>query len=188
MFNRTVTEAFSDIPGVHTYIDDIQVSGSTEDEHDTRLRAVLDRCRQLNLKLNLSKCQFRKSELKYLAHILTSEGIKPDTDKVDSIRHFPTPTTKSEVSKLLGLITYLSKFCPDLAETAKSIRQLAQKEVPWSWDASHDDSLMKLKMLVTQAPTLRLFDPKVPVTITVDASSYGLGAILLQEGQPIEYA
>ena len=98
VFHRTVTEAFSDIPGVHTYIDDILVAGSTEDEHDTRLRAVLDRCRQLNLKLNLSKCQFKKSELKYLGHILTSEGIKPDPDKVDSISHFPTPTTKSEVS------------------------------------------------------------------------------------------
>jgi hypothetical protein len=83
---------------------------------------------------------------------------------VENIGQFPTPRTKAEVSKLLGLVTYLSKFCPDLAETARAIRQLTHKEVPWSWDAIHDDSLATLKILVTQAPVLRLFDPKLPVT------------------------
>ena len=75
VFHRIVTEAFSDIQGVHTYVDDILVSGTTREEHDERLHAVLQRCRELNLKLNRDKCIFGPESLLYLGHILTSEGI-----------------------------------------------------------------------------------------------------------------
>ena len=188
VFHRIVTESFADIPGVHTYVDDILVSGCSIEEHDKRLQMVLERCRELNLRLNRSKCQFRKTELKYLGHVLTSEGIKPDPEKVEAIEQFPKPQSKTDVSRLLGLVTYLSKFCPTLAETASPLRQLTQQETAWVWDSVHDRTLQHVKDLVTKAPVLRLFDPALPVRLTVDASQHGLGAAVIQEGHPVEYA
>ena len=188
VFHRIVTEAFSDIPGVHRYVDDILVSGTTQEEHDERLKLVLQRCRELNFKLNLDKCLFGKTELPYLGHILTTEGIQPDPAKIEAIQRFPQPRSKADVSRLLGMITYLAKFCPDLAEVAKPLRQLTQKDVPWTWDAIQDETVTRLRKLVSNTPTLRHFDPRLPITVTVDASSYGLGAALMQDGHPVEYA
>jgi hypothetical protein len=186
--SQDYNEGFADIPGVFTYVDDILISGATKEEHDERLERVLERCRRLNLKLNLSKCHFSQAELQYLGHVLSSDGIKPDPAKVEAVMTFPTPKSRSEVAKLLGLVTYLAKFCPDLAEIAQPIRQLTKKEVEWAWDAIQDDTLTKLKKLVSSAPVLALFNPSLPIKLTVDASQCGLGAALIQNGRPVEYA
>ena len=188
VFHRTIAEAFADIPGVFTYVDDILVTGVTLKEHDERLERVLERCQRLNLRLNLSKCHFGQKELRYLGHILSADGIKPDPAKVEAVLSFPAPKSRSEVAKLLGLVTYLAKFCPDLAEIAHPIRQLTKKDVEWSWDAIQEETLVKLKKSVASAPILALFNPSLPIRITVDASQYGLGAALMQGGRPVEYA
>lgn len=188
VFHRTTTETFMDIPGVYVYVDDILVAGATEKEHDARLSQVLQRCREINLKLNLSKCQFKMQELRYLGHILSTDGIKPDPTKVEAIRNFPTPANKSDVSRLLGLVTYLSKFCPDLAERVQTLRTLTHKDVPWTWDENHSHALETVKTMVTDAPILGLFNSELPITVSVDASNHGLGAALFQDGQPVEYA
>ena len=135
VFHRTIAEAFADIPGVFTYVDDILVTGATLKEHDERLERVLECCQRLNLRLILSKCHFGQKKIRYLGHILSADGIKPDPAKVEAVISFPAPKSRSEVAKLLGLVTYLAKFCPDLAEIAHPIRQLTKKDVEWSWDA-----------------------------------------------------
>ena len=144
---------------------------------------------ELTLKLNRDKCQFCKTELRYLGHVLTPEGILPDPEKVEAM-HTAVPQIKVEVCcrQTTGMITYLAKFCPELAETAKPVRQLTQKDVPWTWDSIHDNTLEKLQALVLGTPILRLFDRNLSITVTVDASSYGLGAALIQQGRPVEYA
>ena len=135
VYHRTVADLFSDIEGVETYIDDFIIHGSTEEQHDQRLRQVLDRCRKVNLKLNLSKCEFKKTELQYLGHVISRNTIRPDRSKTNAICNMPEPQNKGDVRRILGMVTYLAKFCPNLSTVAAPLRDLTRKEVAWTWDA-----------------------------------------------------
>lgn len=115
VFHRTISEIFSDLKGVETYVDDILVHAPTKVEHDVILDRVLDRCREVNLRLNKTKCNFEQNELKYLGHIIGQGVIKPDPAKVKAIRDMPTPENVEGLQRLLGMTTYLSKFCPNLS-------------------------------------------------------------------------
>ncbi len=86
------------------------------------------------------------------------------------------------------MVNYLSKFCEHFSSLAKPLRDLLKSDVEWAWDSSSASVFQSIKELVGSAPVLRLFDPKLPVTASVNASHYGLGAILLQESQPVEFA
>jgi len=91
IFHRTVSEIFADIDGVETFVDDLLIHAATKVEHNVILRKVLERCQQLNLKFNLAKCSFEKSELKYLGHIVEQSVIKADSSKIKSIVDMPVP-------------------------------------------------------------------------------------------------
>lgn len=94
-FHQIVTQTFEDLPGVDSYIDDLLVWGSTEQEHDSRLRSVLLRAREKGFKFNPSKCQIGVSEVKYLGHVLGVFGVKVDATKVEAIKNMPSPKCKT---------------------------------------------------------------------------------------------
>ena len=188
VFHRTVADLFSDIEGVETYVDDFLIHGSTEEEHDRRLRQVLERCRQVNLKLNLGKCEFKKTELQYLGHVISQNSLTSDQSKTKAICDMPEPQNKGDVRRILGMVTYLTKFCPNLSTIAVPLRDLTRKEVAWTLDTVHKDALAQIKALVSSTTVLKLFDPHSAVTLSVDASQYGLGACITQDGIPVAYA
>ena len=99
-----------------------------------------------------------------------------------------TPQTKENVQRFIGFATYLSKFCPKLSEETKPLREVLRKNTHFSWEEPQQEAFRKVKELVNQAPVLNLFDPGKDITLTVDASSTSLGAALLQDGSPVEYA
>ena len=86
------------------------------------------------------------------------------------------------------MLTYLSKFIPNLSHSAAPLRTLLGEDIEWHWENEQEKSFKVLKKLATEAPVLKYFDPKKPTKLSVDASSTGLGAVLLQEGHPIAYA
>ena len=86
------------------------------EQHDVRCRQVLDRCRERNLKLNKDKCRFRVSEVSYVGHVLSADGVKPDPLKVEAIRAMPPPGDREELQRFLGVVTYLSKFIPNMSQ------------------------------------------------------------------------
>ncbi|PIK38685.1 hypothetical protein BSL78_24481 [Apostichopus japonicus] len=99
VFHRVVKEIFEGIDRVESYMDDFLVLGRTKDEHDTRLRNVLQRARENNFKLNGKKCKFAQTEIKYLGHILSRDGLKPDDSKVEAVLGMPTPQCKKDVER-----------------------------------------------------------------------------------------
>ncbi|VDI70439.1 Hypothetical predicted protein [Mytilus galloprovincialis] len=188
IFQRVMTEIMENIEGAEVIVDDILIWGSTIQEHDERLKKVLDRARQCNLKLSKSKCQFRKNEVDYVGHIISKDGLKPDPEKVRAVQKMKKPENKKELQTFLGFITYLSKFLSNMSDVSAPLRVLLEEKNEWCWEKEQDTSFNKLKDMATNAPILSYYDPKQPLTLNVDASSKGLGAVLLQNDKPIAYA
>ena len=96
--------------------DDILVISSGDNleeatiDHDENLLKLLKRVREVNLKFNSKKLNLRKPKVKYMGHVLSSEGLKPDPNKVNAVSEMPKPTCKQETISLLGFVNYLAKF------------------------------------------------------------------------------
>ena len=187
VFQNIMSQMVEDIEGAESIIDDILVWGATVEEHDMRVKRVLQKAKQYNLKLSRSKCEIRRSELKYVGHLLTQDGVKPDPEKVRAVQSMNKPENKQELLTFLGFVQYLGKFMPRMSDVSAPLRKLTEKSVVWNWSKEHDVSFNVLKAMASDAPVLRYFDPKLPLTLSVDASSKGIGAVILQEGQPIAY-
>lgn len=100
-----------DIEGVEVIVDDIIIWGATIQEHDERLRKVLDRSRHCNLKLSKSKCKFRKDEVEYVGHMISKHGLKPDPEKIHAVTMMKQPQNKTALQTLLGFIHIEASFC-----------------------------------------------------------------------------
>ena len=188
VFQKKMSQVLEDIDGAEAIVDDILVWGKDIQEHDARLKKVLDRVQEVNLKLNQKKCQVRKEEIAYVGHLLTKDGLKPDPEKIGAVQAMTKPSNTKELKKFLGFIQYLAKFLPNLPKVSAPLRKLLEKNTAWHWEKQQEDSFQQLKRMATSAPVLSYYDPKKPVTLSVDASSKGLGAVLYQEEKPVAYA
>lgn len=188
VFQRTLAEHFSGMEGVEIYIDDILIHGKDKVEHDKRLMEVMNKCKEINLKLNKDKCKFGLTELKYLGQIVSKDGLKIDPKRIAAICNMPTPTDKDGLRRFLGMVNYVTKFCPNLSEKSSILRDLLRNDVEYTWNACHDKCYEGIKTILSSPTTLKLFDVHKPVTVSVDASKSGIGAVLLQDNQPVEYA
>jgi len=123
-----------------------------------------------------------------VGHVLSADGVKPDPQEVEAIIAMPTPANREDLQRFLGLVTYSSKVIPNMSQKSAALRQLLQKDVQWSWGQVEEDTFTCLKTSISSAPVHKFFDPKEPVTLSVDASSKGVGAVLLQNDRPVAYA
>ena len=194
IFQIKLQAAISGLPGVFPIADDILIvgegatDGAAEEDHDRKLRQFLDRCREKCIKLNKEKFRLRLSDVSYMGHLLTKEGLRPDPQKIAAITKMPPPQDVAGVRRLLGLVNYLARFVPNLADLCEPIRQLTHKLNEWQWSHVQDNAFTTLKEAITRVPVLQFFNTTKEVTVQCDASDTGLGAALLQEGQPVEFA
>jgi transposase InsO family protein len=193
-FQRRQHEFFEGMSGVAVIADDVLVYGCGETQelaiadHDKNLKHMLDKCRSVNLKLNKKKLKLRLEEVVYMGHKLTKDGVKADPSKTTAITELPTPTNVTQLQTFLGCVTYLAKFLPKLTEVCSPLRELTVRDAEWQWLPKHQEAVEKLKMMVAAPPVLKFYDVTRPVTLQTDASEKGLGATLLQDGQPVIFA
>lgn len=188
VFQKIFKQALEGIEGQINYIDDILVFGKDQKEHDKNLKAVLQRAREQDIKFNKNKCIFNTTELKFIGHIISKKGVRADPEKIKCILELATPTNKKELEQILGMITYISKFVPNLSCHTYELRKLLAKECMFVWNDNHEKAFNELKKILTTTPILQFFDLNKPITLSVDASKHGLGAVLLQNNLPVIYA
>ena len=152
-----------------------------------KFKPLLERCCQRNLKLNVKKLRCKEKTVPFMGHVLTSTGVQPDPAKVQAIVSMPEPEDARAAQRFLGMVNYVSKFCPDLSAICKPVRNyLYNDNVPWA--ESQQAAFKEAKELIASAPTLNYYDVTQTCMLQVDTSEYGLGAALLQHGQPVAFA
>lgn len=184
IFHKRVNHLFEDLKKGETDIYDILVWGKTIEEHDRRLQVALDRTKMIGMTLNPDKCKFRVTEVTYLGHKLTGEGVQPDQTKIEAINNIAAP--QPGLQRLLGMVNYLATFIAGMSEITAPLRD--RKHVSWHWTANHQAVFEKIKEILSTDRVLRYYDVTKPVVLQTDVSSKGLGAVLLQDGFPVVYA
>jgi len=179
LFQRKMEQILAGIDGVLIYLDDILVFAATQEEHDRRLDLVRSALDKYGVTLNDKKCLVSVSELTFLGHEVSSSGIRPSADKIEALCNMPDPSNVSELRSFLGLVSFLQKFIPSLANTVAPLTQLLSSD--WNWTAECAKAAAAVRSYLQTDPVLALFDPARPTRIEVDASGYGLGAVLLQQ-------
>eukprot|EP00731_Ephydatia_muelleri_P009750 Em0005g336a len=192
LFQKRMSDILQDIEGKLCQMDDVLVFGSSQEEHDDRLKAVLKRIEEAGMRLNPDKCAFSRHQVKFLGHIVDQRGIQADPEKTSAILKLPTPKNIAELRRLLGMVNQFGKFSPHIAEITKPLRELLSSRNGWLWGSKHDEAFLKLKKEVTKPSILAHYNPQCEVKISADASSFGLGAALLQkennEWRPVAFA
>jgi len=130
---RAMYEIFKDMvfKDLVIYIDDNIIFSDTYDEHIATLRKVLQRLLGEKFWLKASKCQFFTKRLDILGHILTPDGLHMDPKKRKKVLDFKVPSNHWELRGILGVVIFLSKFCPELASWSSTLSELQGENAPW---------------------------------------------------------
>ncbi|XP_063970819.1 uncharacterized protein K02A2.6-like [Lytechinus pictus] len=208
LFQRAMESLLADIPMCRPYLDDIIVSGKTDEEHIANLQAVLHCLESNGLRLKREKCEFMMDSVEFLGHKLDQHGVSPLPDKIEAIKKTPRPQNQSQLQAYLGLLGYYRKFIPNLTKEIAPLITLLKAEyasVPkkqgdrnkadpnLKWGRDQERAFQKSKELVQSDTVLTHYDPSKPLLLQCDASPYGLGVVLSHVGtdgleQPISFA
>ncbi|MCP4238590.1 MAG: RNA-directed DNA polymerase, partial [Aestuariibacter sp.] len=151
-------------------VDDVCLTGKSPSEHFDNLAEFIYRLYACGLKANLAKCSFYKDEVKFLGKVVDRNGVRLDTSTTAAILNMPVPTDISRLRSFLGLISYVSKHCPDLRSARAPLDYLCKPDVKFLWDTDHDSAFQRCKMLAGNSALLTHFDPAKPLVLTTDAS------------------
>ena len=169
-FQNLMNKMLSGLHFTLAYLDDVIVFRETEEQHLKHIQIVLTRLKQVNLKLKKSKCGFFKKELHYLGHLLTTDGIMPQAEKIKAICDMKPPTNQKGVREFLGMIGYYRKFINRFADAAGPMARLTRKDIKFSRSEECQAEFDYLKTRLTKDPILKYSDPQKRYVVFTDAS------------------
>jgi hypothetical protein len=159
-FQRFINDTLSPFLDQFTsaYLDDILIYSDTMEEHVEHVRRILERLTAAGLHLKPEKCEFHKTEVKYLGLIIGAEGIKMDPTKMETVKNWPTPENVRDVRSFLGFANFYRRFIEGYSTVAEPLTRLTRKDQPFCWETKHQKAFDMLKHAFTTAPVLRRFD------------------------------
>ncbi|KAK6009174.1 integrase core domain protein [Ostertagia ostertagi] len=173
---------------VFCYLDDIMVATETVEQHLHVLERVFQQLSKARLKLNPRKCVLLERKVEFLGHIIDQKGLHMDPAKVEAIKRYPLPRSRSDLRTFLGMCSYYRKFVLGFSKVAAPLHEMTSEKVLFKWDSMREACFERLKSIIVQAPVLAQPDIEAarngqkPFKIHTDASVQGLGAVLSQEG------
>ena len=179
-FQLLMNKVLEELKFVMTYLDDIIIFSQDESQHLEHLEIVFSRLQEAGLKMKRSKCDFFKSEIHYLGHLISPEGISPLPNKLDSIKHMPAPSSAKEIKQFLGLTGYYRKFVPRFADISRPLTTLTKKDAKFEWTSACQKSFELMKEALCGEPVLKYADTSKLYTLYTDASKYGWAGVLTQ--------
>lgn len=179
-FTRMMTIAFSGLSPEQAfiYMDDLIVIGYSDNQHIRNLTQVFETCKKYNLKLNPLKCEFFRTEVQFLGHRCTSNGILPDPSKLNVLEKYPTPKDKKETKRFVAFANYYRRFIKNFSAIAKPLNELSRKRKAFIWSQECETAFVTLKKALLSAPILAYPDFSKEFKVTVDASQLACGAVL----------
>ena len=188
IFQRNLDSIYIGLPGVTGIADDMIIYGKDDLEHDENFLRFLEVTRKSNLRLNPSKLQFKKSSVHFFGHEWTSTGMKPDPAKIKAVTSMDFPEDKETMQSFLGMINFLNRFSPRLADLCGTLRDLCKANADYNPTQEHRQKFQAIKMEFSTDIELPYFNPKAETILQTDASKKGVGAVLIQNGTPIYFA
>jgi len=127
------------------------------------------------------------NEISFMGHRITPDGLQPDPDKIKAIVDMEVPQNVEQLRRFIDIVNYLGRFLSNLTTAAQPLHNLTKHNVHWTWSEAQANSFNEVKKLVTSAPALAYYDADQPLFLENDASEYGIGSTLLQNGRPIAF-
>ncbi|KAF1316914.1 reverse transcriptase, partial [Globisporangium splendens] len=186
-FNRCVTQLLRPVRDfAPSYFDDVFIHSRASDAasdvevHKGHLRHLLDLMRKHKLYANIQKRMFGVDEIPVLGCFIGKSGVRPDPEKIKAINDWTAPTSQKDLRKFLGLATYLHKYSQNYAGIIRPLSTLLKKDVDWKWSDECQDSFVKVKRSLMEAPVLAIADHERPFYVVCDASDFAIGCSLMQ--------
>ena len=163
---------------VSTFFDDIFCHSNSVDQHIEDLDRALEALIQANLQVSPEKSKMFTQEVEVLGHLAGGGVIKPGLDKVQAIREFPVPKTKTNVRAFLGLTGFFRRFVRNYAFYAKPLTVLTKDSIPFKWDEEANKAFVTLKEILMSGPVLKAPDFSRTWYLVTDACDIGIEAWL----------
>ena len=162
-------------------IDDIVIATETIEDHIMRIKEVFECLREAGFKMRAEKCDFMRTETKYLGRIVSADGIKPDPEAVTKIQEWLPPRNKEELQSFLGFASYYRDFVPFHASKVQPMQELLKKNQHFCWEERHQEAFNSVKQALSNATTLAAPNEQGRFVLDTDASTVAIAGILHQE-------
>jgi hypothetical protein len=194
VLSRVVDSLFGDLKNTYVYnfMDDLVVYSSSLEEHLEHLREVFRRLKKAGFTLNRDKVALARSEIKFLGHVLSADGVKILPERVEAISQFPTPKNLKAVRRFLGMVGFYANFIKGFSQMAEPLHALKRKEVAFVWSGPQKEAFEQLKASISTPPVLQVPDFAKEFVLVCDASEVAISAVLNQRREeglaPIAFA
>lgn len=184
-FQRFMNEVLRGLDFCYAYIDDILIASKDLEEHKVHLRQLFQRLQSFGLTINIGKCEFGRSQLCFLGYLVTPNGLSPNPQRVEALKNYKLPETIHDLSQFLGLINFYRRFIPKAAEAQALLHNLKKgqkkkdkRKIKWT-----DELINAFEACKNQLSNACLLTYPVEgsaISLWVDASDFGMGAVLQQ--------